>query len=97
MEKAGGISKLVTVVTVSEKLLVLVNTAGTPLTIVSLYVVLPVVMVKVPAGDSVPAACRSHILVSSGLMNRLLAIVDSSHDPFTETYTVSSFTLNSRI
>ena len=69
VENGGGISKFVTIMTVTAVLVVVVNTAGTPLTIVSCHVTpLCEVLVKVPTGDSVPAAYLSQLSVSSRVL-----------------------------
>ena len=95
VEKAGGISKFVTVMTSTEVLVVSVNTAGIPLTIVSCTIsLLSCVLVKVPGGDSVPAEYVSHIMVLSGVVAE--GIVVKLHTPFTMEYKVlSSFSLYS--
>ena len=67
VENGGGDSKLVTVMTIIEVPYAVVITAGSPLTILSTNVAPPAVKVKVPGGDSVPAAYGSHILLSSEL------------------------------
>ena len=95
MEKAGGISKLVTVMTITELLDVVVNTAGTPLTIVSTFVELPCMKVKVPAGDSVASTYGSQILMSNWLLPE--GIGTSLQTPFLEIYEVLSFSLSSPI
>ena len=67
MEKGGArLLKFVTTMICTVVPIIKVSEAGTPLTIVTVCVLPSCVKVKVPGGDSVPAAYKSHTLVLSG-------------------------------